>query len=303
MKLYLITGFLGAGKTTFLKEFLPLFKDKTIHLIINEFGKAGVDGALLEETGAVMSQINNGSIFCACRLEQFEQELEKSMNQNPDFIIVEASGLSDPTNVEKILRGKRLEKIEYAGSICLVDVPRFEKVIHTARVCPKQLMVSSVALLNKTDLAQPSQIQSVMQTVREFNPMICCHKTTYGKFNPEWLSEVQPRVVVKEGETAPDLTLQKYMVTVSSQMLLVQLKGFLTMVIEDTWRIKGIVTIQDGRYFIDCVGPSVWIEPYQGAMTESENQIVFLAGEKMPLRKSLKEALKLYGKWVKEIKE
>ena len=68
-KLYLITGFLGAGKTTFLNKFTQLFQDKKIVLIVNEFGKNGVDGALLQHIGARLAEIDNGSIFCACRIE------------------------------------------------------------------------------------------------------------------------------------------------------------------------------------------------------------------------------------------
>ena len=66
-ELYLITGFLGAGKTTFLKNFIRMFDGRRLHLIINEFGREGVDGTLLREVGAAMDEINNGSIFCTCR--------------------------------------------------------------------------------------------------------------------------------------------------------------------------------------------------------------------------------------------
>lgn len=71
-RLYLITGFLGAGKTTFLRRFLPLFSGEKIRLIINEFGEAGVDGSLLKELSPVLEEISGGSVFCACRLDQFE---------------------------------------------------------------------------------------------------------------------------------------------------------------------------------------------------------------------------------------
>lgn len=77
MELYLITGFLGAGKTTFLKNFARQFAGRRLRLIINEFGRAGVDGTLLRELDAALDEISNGSIFCACRLDQFEAALEQ----------------------------------------------------------------------------------------------------------------------------------------------------------------------------------------------------------------------------------
>lgn len=81
-KLYLITGFLGAGKTTFLKNFINELSDYRLHLIINEFGKEGVDGELLRELGTALDEINNGSIFCSCRLVNSRKCLKKPFRKN-----------------------------------------------------------------------------------------------------------------------------------------------------------------------------------------------------------------------------
>ena len=125
-KLYLTTGFLGAGKTTFLKNFIRLFSGKRIQLIVNEFGKEGVDGVLLEELGAVLQEISGGSVFCACRIDQFEKVLKQSANLNADVILVEASGLSDPTGVRRLFsQTDRFPNIDYQGAVCLVDAVRF----------------------------------------------------------------------------------------------------------------------------------------------------------------------------------
>ena len=69
-ELYLITGFLGAGKSTFLKNFMHLFDGRKMQLIINEFGKEGVDGALLTALGIGLEEITGGSVFCSCRLDR-----------------------------------------------------------------------------------------------------------------------------------------------------------------------------------------------------------------------------------------
>lgn len=86
-KLYLITGFLGAGKTTFLHQFVRLFPDRRTAIVVNEFGKQGVDGTLLEDLDIKMEEINNGSIFCACKIEQFEDALLRLQKENFDVII------------------------------------------------------------------------------------------------------------------------------------------------------------------------------------------------------------------------
>ena len=108
MELYLITGFLGAGKTTFLKNFARQFAGRRLRLIINEFGRAGVDGTLLRELDAALDEISNGSIFCACRLDQFEAALEQAaavgIELQPDAAQlardnIRANGLSDRAQI------------------------------------------------------------------------------------------------------------------------------------------------------------------------------------------------------------
>ena len=139
-QLYLITGFLGAGKTTFLKKLVSQLRDKRLHIIVNEFGREGVDGALLSEIGAALDEISNGSIFCSCRLDRFEEVLDTALESKPDCILVEASGLSDPTNVRNImLQPDFADRVEYMGGICLIDAVRFEREYATARCCKKQL--------------------------------------------------------------------------------------------------------------------------------------------------------------------
>ena len=87
-----------------------------MHIIVNEFGKEGIDGELLSELGIALDEINNGSIFCSCRLDKFENVLQQVLQEKPDVIIVEASGLSDPTNVKKILNQReKFPGLEYNG--------------------------------------------------------------------------------------------------------------------------------------------------------------------------------------------
>ena len=301
MDLYLITGFLGAGKTTFLRQFLPQFAGKRLWLIINEYGKAGVDGALLKEYDAVLKEITNGSIFCACRLDRFEEELSRAVESRPDIILVEASGLSDPTSVRRVLDQPAFAPITYKGSVCLVDTPRLERVIHTARVCPKQLMVSSLVLLNKTDLAGPGQLEAARRAVAELNPHAVLQETRFGEFDPSWMADIRP-LGGDEPPSRPDIRLQKQLVRISPAMTLPQLTHFLRMVAEDTWRIKGVAVLEGQRLLVDCVGPSVTVTP--GAPpSENENQLVLLAGPGMALRKGLKEAVRWYPQLVEEVDE
>lgn len=301
MELYLITGFLGAGKTTFLSQFVRQFSGQRLWLIINEFGKAGVDGALLQKVNAVMAEITNGSIFCACRLDQFEKELHRAVEEKPDVIFVEASGLADPTNVQKVLGQPDFASIQYKGSICLVDTPRLQKVLYTARVCPKQLSVSSLVLLNKTDLAEEIKIEEAEKAIKEQNPQAVLHRTRFGELKTEWLSEIQP-LNAPEAEDRPDIQLQKKQLILNADLKEEQLHHILKMLAEDTWRMKGVVFLEGKHLLVDCVGPDIRVKETD-IRTPDENKLVLLAGPGMQLRRAVKQAIQWYPDMLWEEKE
>lgn len=301
MELYLITGFLGAGKTTFLKEFIHLFRDRKIYLIINEFGKVGVDGALLQELGATLAQINNGSIFCSCRLDQFEAALDQAAEVAPEVILVEASGLSDPTNIQGILGAEKYSDISYRGSVCLVDPGTFGKVVHTARMCRKQVAASSLALINKVDVASQEALKETERLLQEIAPGLAIRSTSYGKFDPQWLELIRP-CRAEHAENGPDLTLQKACVVLKPGMEKKQLMGFLSLLADDTHRIKGFAELAEGMYLVDCVASCQQAVPYEGTVEENaRNRLVLLAGQGMALRRRIKEAREWYGQYLEEI--
>lgn len=295
-KLYLITGFLGAGKTTFLKKFIYHFKDYRMHIIVNEFGKEGIDGQLLSTLGTTLDEINNGSIFCSCRLDMFEDVLEKALSAAPDVIIVEASGLSNPTNIRKILdQPNRFTDVEYMGCICLVDAKQFPKVYDTAIVVKKQLSISDTVLINKTDLVNPPDIQKIRTMIVNHRPDIPIYETTFGEIKDEWLKQLQqPSLNDSELKMqTKDITLRSYLITIPSTLSLLQLQKFVEMFLADTYRVKGFVKCQDSIYYLDCVGPLYKITPYQGEV-RGLNQIVVLSGNGLPTLKSIKEAIRWY---------
>ena len=299
-RLYLITGFLGAGKTTFLQNFVRLFPDKKIALIINEFGKSGVDGTLLRELEIAMAEINNGSIFCACKLEQFEHTLAQMLRQKPDLIFVEASGLSDPTAVKGILNQAVYSDLEYTGAICLVDAMRFHKVYQTARVCRTQLAISDLVLINKTDKATREQIDEITGIVKAQRPERPVYETTFGWFERAWLDTMGQPAGEETGGHVRDITLQKLILRTEG-FDFDAMEAFLKMFAGDTYRIKGFLKLREGIFFADCVGPIVELRPYSGPVTE-ENCLNVLYGNGLPARKSIKAAREHFPAYQIEIK-
>lgn len=305
IKLYLITGFLGSGKTTFLKNLIPALGAEKLALIINEFGKEGVDGKLVSEIQAVVHEISNGSIFCTCRLDKFEQTLSDIIKEAPDYIIVEASGLSDPTNIRKILSGQDYkDNISFMGSICLIDAVNFIKVYPYVRACKKQIAASDIVLLNKTDLVNENQIKDIKSTILAQRPDIIIYSTTFGKINAEWLKKMRKNQA-QTAETEPniqDLTLKKHLITINNGFSKENFIKFIELIIEDAYRIKGFVNLDGTLYYTDCVLNMAKVEPYEKQVEkESQNKIVVLSGPGMQPLKSIKYAAKLYADYIKNI--
>ena len=299
--LILVTGFLGAGKTTFLKGFLRRFPGKRLHVIVNEFGKAGVDGALLSELGAVIAEISNGSIFCACRLDQFEQALDDAQKSGPDMILVEASGLSDPTAIRKVLDG--YPDIAYLGCIALADAVHVNKVLDTARMVARQFAISDVILLNKTDLVEKEQAEVIKSMLAERFPGTKVHTTQQGAFQSEWLEDLKGSAEKSgpEGGHFKDITLQKACITVSNAMTSPQLRQFIALFSEDTYRVKGLLSLADGVFQADGIGGAVSLQPYFGPLPSGGNQLTALAGAKMALHKSIQKAREWYPELITKV--
>ena len=297
-KLYIITGFLGAGKTTFLKEFVQLFPGEKLAIVINEFGKEDVDGKLLSRLHAEMESIHSGSIFCACRLDQFEHAFLRLMEKEPDTVIVETSGLSDPSSIKDVLRdlGEH-HALDYRGCICLADAVNFVKSYTTALAARKQISVSDVIVLNKVELADEvskGNIRSALHAARPAAPVL---ETNRGAIPIAWKKTLLKPVRLPH-DTSPntrDLSIQSYVLCVDERMPLKTLKELLGRFAGVTHRIKGFVQLAGRVYLVDCVGGRLSVEPYNGDHA-ADNRLVVLAGQGQPAGKALQQAIEQFSK-------
>lgn len=125
----LLTGFLGAGKTTTLNHLIkdPLFQGASLSLLINEFGKMGVDGALVRPGEYSKFEINSGSIFCACTQAELLKTLTTIAQElRPDYLIIEATGIAQTCDIERIMMMPTYrDAFTIMGNLCVVDAEQF----------------------------------------------------------------------------------------------------------------------------------------------------------------------------------
>lgn len=300
-KLFLITGFLGAGKTTFLRHFLNFFQGEKIRMIVNEFGAVGIDGDLLAGLGGHLQEISGGSVFCACRLDQFEKALLQCGQD--ETILVEASGLSDPTGVRRLFsQTERFPHIQYMGSVCLVDALRFPKVYATSRTCVRQLAASDVVVLNKVDRATAEQLNHTRELIRGQRPDIPVIETSYGSISEDFL---QVLTSAQGGDRQPmplvaDLSNKKITIHISPDITAYDLEMLIRMFAEESYRIKGFLMTKDaGLVLADCVGNVVSVTPTQvQPPSDKVGYLTILAGGKTPIYTAVNKACEWYQPYI-----
>lgn len=182
--LFLISGFLGSGKTTFLQRMLENFEGKKVGVIINEFGNIGIDGTLIEKDGIRLTEINNGSIFCSCIKGNFVKTLIDFTEEPIDVLFIENSGMADPSNIHQILGeldGYVDRNYVYKGAICIVDCVTFLKHVKVLAPVQNQIATSNFIILNKIDLVNQKAIDEIKDAIKEINSQANIYPAMYSQ--------------------------------------------------------------------------------------------------------------------------
>jgi G3E family GTPase len=192
-RVYLITGFLGAGKTTFLNRIIDRFpKDKKMTLLVNEFGEVGVDGTLVEGEDIDMMEISKGSIFCVCVKTDFIKGLyELNTKVKPDVLMIESTGVANPSDLKKDLKLPIFDnRFEFKEQFCVIDAAHFLDAYQVYASLEKQIASSTAFIINKVDLAGAETVQAIKDVVRQFHPDPQFFETTYAEIPLERFFEL-----------------------------------------------------------------------------------------------------------------
>jgi len=252
MEMYLITGFLGSGKTTFLNYQLK-HSTKRIGVLVNEFGQTSIDSVTIEASTLV--ELKNGSIFCSCLKSDFISSLIDLSNRALDILLIETSGLSDPSNFSDILgvvRENSSNSIGYKGCITLIDAKHFMKVHEVMNVVSRQIKQANHLLLNKIDLVDSTSLKETIKVVKSINEKATIHEVTKACISLSELNYTPSALVPCESLNNKDnrpftRTIQLNGISHTD------LKIFLDSITSLVLRAKGYVQIEDDYYKVDVV--------------------------------------------------
>ncbi len=283
-KLYLLTGFLGAGKTTFLTNVLKDLEGKKVAVIMNEFGKVGIDGAIIQKEGMELVEINRGSIFCSCLQLSFVSALTEMADRNMEYVFVESSGLADPSNIGDFLEAVKVAKgdvYDYSGAICIVDGVNFLEQVKDIETVERQLKFSHLVILSKVDLIDDSKLKEVKEKIREINKRVHIVESINGNINYKFLEEDLLKdgwLGVEDTTNTPENKPKTLTLTYSGKLTKEKLTEFLDMIKKDSYRIKGFFELEDGWNQVDVVNKIIDYKPTDKNENISELVIISKIG-------------------------
>lgn len=271
---HIISGFLGSGKTTFLKQIIDSYSEKyKLGIIQNEFAPSNIDGVVLKNSGKDfhLLEINKGSVFCVCLLGDFNRSLEKFIAEHhPDVLIIEASGLSDTTSVgEVVSAGLLSEKIYLASNWCIVDALNFQKAGLMRQRLEHQIRMADKILVNKTDLVESAD--ELKGEIRKMNPFAEIGATTFcnADFKPgvAAISKFYPDL----GNPLARPEVNSMVIKSGKKILKDQLVQFLNKWAPKAYRIKGYVNLKDSTTLaVQCVFDKIELTPVKNNFHPTE---------------------------------
>ena len=171
-KVDVISGFLGAGKTTFIKELInKVFVGEKLVLIENEFGEIGIDGGFLKDAGIEITEMNSGCICCTL-VGDFSKALQKVLEEyHPDRVIIEPSGVGKLSDIVKAIEDvKRDADIEISGRITVVDGKKAKMYLKNfGEFFQDQVAHASTIVISRTQSMSPEKIEECVHMLREEN--------------------------------------------------------------------------------------------------------------------------------------
>jgi len=173
-----MTGFLGAGKTTLIRRFLQSPEGRGTAVIVNEFGAVGIDDALVRDSAEQTVLLGNGCVCCITRsdlqlaLRQLLIDRERGLVPGFARIVIETSGLADPAPILQTFSTDRALGGEFHIDVLLavVDAVSGETNLKTAAEARKQVILADSLVISKSDLAGAAEVEFLIRHLQELNP-------------------------------------------------------------------------------------------------------------------------------------
>lgn len=286
----IITGFLGAGKTTFINHLLKSNPQIRFALVENEFGAVAIDTKLIKGVEASqMFELKNGCICCTIS-DEYEQALAELAEKFPDVdhLLIETTGIADPAPVIRpFFSDENLKnRYKFNGTICLADAKYFHRY-PAKQIAVKQLAVADAVVITKTEDFSQVQKEQFLNEVKQFNPLAGFFVSAFGHVRDFDLNSIRQktlRFIALNNENHENLQVK----TIQFEKLLNKLE-FVDRLLynfdlckNEIYRIKGIICFEDEpyQYILQGVGGSFELVEGDELASSAASEIVIIGNLK-----------------------
>jgi G3E family GTPase len=281
----ILSGFLGSGKTTLLNRILHGDHGQRIAVLVNDFGEINIDTQLVVGVEGETVSLQNGCICCTIRDDLLTEMVRMTeRDPRPDYIVIEASGVSDPVAVANTLMSAQMSgRLVLDAIVTMIDAEQFETLTGADQVLAiDQLGVADIVVLNKVDLVGDKQREHVKREfIRRVVPDARIIETSYadvplglilgiGQFDPTRILERDVRDVHVHGHGTHDHHHSDHSVIFDTwnwrgdgPRALKRLRRAVDRLPTNIYRAKGVFEVADDprRYVLQVVGRRAWLEP------------------------------------------
>jgi G3E family GTPase len=273
MDVLLITGFLGAGKTTLIQHLLrsEFSAKEKVAIIVNEIGDIGIDGTLLSGQDVDILELTSGCICCTIKTDFFKAVQEIHRTIDPACLVVETTGVAQPGDMFDVLFEpplsdfSRLKKI-----ITVVDADFFEAREVLGTFYDNQIKCADTLILNKIDQVWDDHVNTIKAVLRELNPKVKVISAQYCAVDPAALLEADTgsqHHASRDHHAHHHEQEGFHSFSFEDKRLMDRdkLNKFLEMLPPNLFRCKGWVRFADGSGLLNYTGSSYRIEPDEGS--------------------------------------
>ncbi len=200
-KIDIISGFLGAGKTTLIKKLVAeAFQGEKLVIIENEFGEIGIDGGFLKESGIQITEMNSGCICCSL-VGDFSAALKEVLEKySPDRVIIEPSGVGKLSDVAKAVKNAR-DNVSINSTAVVVDASKCKMYMKNyGEFYNNQVEYAGTIILSRTQKISDEKLDTCLKLIREKNNEASVITTPWDSIDGKQILEAMEKINTLEKE-------------------------------------------------------------------------------------------------------
>lgn len=285
IKVTVVTGFLGAGKTSFINQILKANSEIQFALVENEFGDIAIDTKLIKGIDASqMFEMREGCICCTIT-DEYELVLQELAERFPNVqhLLIETTGVAEPVPVIRpFYTDEQLKKIyQFNGTVCLVDAINFD-ILPNKEIALKQIAAGDCVLVNKSDAVDSDKRHQIELKIKEVNPLADIYISEFGDANGFNLNSMNKIIYIPGSEKRSAVLLDTKTMVFEKSLYVEDFKERFSYLLDinktKIYRVKGILNFADEpyEYILQGVGGSFELTESENLKSSDKSQIVLI---------------------------